>query len=200
MVGMLVKAEKQKPAEPPVPAPPTVVETPAPEVHKPQPPKPKQKPQIETVRAKPVEIKKSLPRKKSSKKVNPKSTIRPSPSTTSVATTEPVTSTTLSPVVDSEPLNTVSPPQFHAEYLDNPRPRYPLMSRKRREEGEVQLRVNVDAQGHPKSVEIKTSSGHPRLDQAARSAVNKWLFIPARKGGMNVAAWVVVPIQFNLER
>jgi len=46
---------------------------------------------------------------------------------------------------------------------------------------------------------LKTSSGSPRLDQAALDTVKRWRFVPARQGDQSVAAWVVVPISFSLE-
>lgn len=90
-------------------------------------------------------------------------------------------------------------PRFDADYLHNPRPVYPPMSRRMGEEGKVFLRVRVEADGRPSQVEIKTSSGSLRLDQAAEDAVRRWRFIPAKRGGEAVSAWVIVPISFNLK-
>jgi protein TonB len=207
MVGMLIKAQEQKPVEPAVTAPPPAPETPPPEPPAPAPPEPppppKPKPQTKPVRAKPVVPKKPVPRvTKPIEKVRPRETAKPvvqtSPAVSATAESSPVEAS--KPLADTRPVKRRTPPRFQADYLHNPHPRYPVMSRKRREEGEVQLRVRVNAKGHPESVEIHASSGHPRLDQAARSAVREWQFVPAQEGGMNVAAWVVVPIQFNLER
>jgi protein TonB len=47
-------------------------------------------------------------------------------------------------------------------------------------------------------VELRESSGHPRLDDAAAAAVRRWRFVPARRGEQPVGAWVLVPISFNL--
>ncbi len=94
----------------------------------------------------------------------------------------------------------VSPPRFDAAYLDNPQPPYPPMSKRTGEEGRVLLWVMVDADGSPSKVEVKTSSGSPRLDQAALEAVRKWTFVPARRGSEAVAAPVLVPVSFSLTR
>ena len=67
------------------------------------------------------------------------------------------------------------------------------------EEGKVQLRVFVDAGGRPSQIELKASSGSPRLDQAAQDAVWRWKFVPARRGDESIAAWVLVPIVFTLK-
>lgn len=101
--------------------------------------------------------------------------------------------------VETVSLPAFEPPRFSAAYLDNPKPIYPPASRRLGEEGKVILRVHVLPDGRPESVEIKASSGFPRLDEAARAAVEKWRFIPARRGEEAVAAWVVVPIVFSLD-
>lgn len=89
-------------------------------------------------------------------------------------------------------------PRFDADYLDNPAPVYPAMSRRMEETGKTVLRVYVEPSGKPSQVQIKSSSGSPRLDQAAQDAVWRWKFVPARRGAEAVAAWVLVPIVFNL--
>lgn len=93
----------------------------------------------------------------------------------------------------------VQPPRFDAEYLDNPKPAYPALSRRLSEQGRVLLRVHVDAEGRAVEVEVQTSSGHARLDDAALAAVRRWKFVPARRGTEPVAAWVRVPIEFTLK-
>lgn len=89
-------------------------------------------------------------------------------------------------------------PRFDADYLDNPAPVYPAMSRRMEETGKTVLRVYVEPSGKPSQVQVKSSSGSPRLDQAAQDAVWRWKFVPARRGAEAVAAWVLVPIVFNL--
>jgi len=92
----------------------------------------------------------------------------------------------------------VSQPRFDAGYLKNPAPAYPPASRRLGEEGRVVLRVLVESDGLASEVAIKTSSGFPRLDQAAEDAVRRWKFVPARQGDEAVRAAVLVPIVFNL--
>lgn len=91
------------------------------------------------------------------------------------------------------------PPVFDADYLDNPPPVFPSLSRRLGEQGRVILRVLVSPGGGAAEVQVRTSSGHDRLDQAARDAVRRWKFVPARRGGEAVAAWVLIPISFRLE-
>ena len=89
--------------------------------------------------------------------------------------------------------------RFDADYLHNPKPVYPHASRRLGEQGKVLLRVLVSAAGLAEKVEVKLSSGFTRLDQAAEEAVSQWRFVPAKRGETAIAAWVQVPITFQLE-
>jgi protein TonB len=97
------------------------------------------------------------------------------------------------------PVVPVTAPVFNADYLDNPPPRYPALSRRIGEKGRVILRVLVNASGAADEVQIRRSSGHARLDEAARGTVRRWKFVPAKRGEQPVAAWVLIPISFRLE-
>lgn len=90
-------------------------------------------------------------------------------------------------------------PRFDADYLDNPKPAYPAISRRMGEEGKVVLRVQVAASGLPTEVTLHAGSGSPRLDQVALETVRRWKFVPARLGDEAVAASVLVPIVFSLK-
>ena len=105
---------------------------------------------------------------------------------------------TSTPPVEVEPLPVV-PPRFNADYLDNPKPPYPVLSHRLKEEGEVRLRVWVDAAGAPSRVALSKSSGFERLDRIALETVQRWRFTPARQGDQAIAAQVIVPITFNLK-
>jgi periplasmic protein TonB len=93
----------------------------------------------------------------------------------------------------------VEPPKFGVAYLNNPKPNYPNLSRRTGERGRVLLKVLVDANGLPATVELGTSSGFERLDNAALEAVKQWRFVPARKSNQAISAWVTVPINFALD-
>lgn len=93
-----------------------------------------------------------------------------------------------------------SPPRFDADYLNNPAPDYPRLSRELGEAGRVLLRVHVTAQGNPDDIQLHQGSGYERLDHAARQAVRQWRFIPARLGSEAQPGWVLVPINFSLRR
>ncbi|MDE2583823.1 MAG: energy transducer TonB [Betaproteobacteria bacterium] len=103
------------------------------------------------------------------------------------------------PVAAPAPVPSLAQARFDADYLHNPKPAYPPLSRRLGEEGKVLLKVSVTAQGTAEQVEVHKSSGFSRLDAAARDAVQRWRFVPARRGDEPVAASVLVPITFALE-
>jgi protein TonB len=119
------------------------------------------------------------------------------PATTPAPTQAMVAAPTTSAPVAEAPAP-ISAPLFNAAYLHNPAPAYPLLSRRMGEQGNVRLRVFVSAAGQAETVEIESTSGSPRLDRAALDAVRNWRFVPARQGDRPLAAWVVVPILFQL--
>jgi protein TonB len=90
-------------------------------------------------------------------------------------------------------------PRFDADYLDNPKPAYPAISRRLNEQGRVMLRVHVAADGSASEVQLHASSGSSRLDQSALDTVRRWKFVPAKLGKDPVTAWVMVPIAFTLK-
>ena len=104
------------------------------------------------------------------------------------------------PAPVAPPAEPVSLARFDADYLKNPSPPYPPMARRQGEEGKVILRVSVNPQGAADNVEIKTSSGSPRLDESAQKTVRNWKFVPAKRGDTHVQSWVLVPIIFKLEQ
>ena len=97
----------------------------------------------------------------------------------------------------SLPMN--SQPKFGVEGLSNPAPSYPYLSRSQEEEGRVILQVYVNKKGRASRIETIQSSGHSRLDKAARKAVKNWTFIPALEDGNPTAGVVQVPISFVLK-
>lgn len=87
-----------------------------------------------------------------------------------------------------------------ALYLRNPKPGYPAASRRLGEQGTVYLRVFITVAGEAKRVELKTTSGFPRLDRAALETVQGWKFVPAKRDEKPIDAWVLVPIKFSLNK
>jgi len=103
-------------------------------------------------------------------------------------------------MADSTELPVYEPPKFGVSYLNNPPPVYPVDAKRRKQQGVVMLRVLVAANGKPDQIEISESAGVQSLDTAALNAVQKWTFIPAKIDQEVIAAYVIVPIRFNLEK
>jgi protein TonB len=82
-------------------------------------------------------------------------------------------------------------------YVEPPQPRYPVESRRSGEEGLVVLRVLINELGRAARVEIERSSGHSRLDEAARLAVQRALFRPYLENGVARMALATIPIEFS---
>jgi protein TonB len=124
----------------------------------------------------------------------------------STAITLPPPATTAlvaAPAPRPESADGTAPPLLDAQavgYLVPPAPRYPPASRRLREEGEVLVRVLIDAEGRPREIDVLRSSGHTRLDEAAIEAVRAALFRPYVAEGRARAAYVRVPVEFALRR
>lgn len=87
-----------------------------------------------------------------------------------------------------------------ALYLRNPKPGYPSASRRLGEQGTVYVRAFINVAGEAKSVELKKSSGYPRLDRAAVDAIRTWKFVPAKRDDKPIEAAVIVPMKFSLNK
>ncbi|MBF0219561.1 MAG: energy transducer TonB [Gammaproteobacteria bacterium] len=124
------------------------------------------------------------------------------PAIAAIATPELVTpalaiSSTAASEVMTEPL--FEEASYHADYLNNPPPSYPLLARRRREQGTVRLSVQVSAAGSVTALSISQSSGYQRLDAAALEAVKKWQFIAAKRNGIAIDSTVSIPLEFRLD-
>lgn len=121
----------------------------------------------------------------------------PAPVAPVVAAAPPATASTA-------PAGPASPPRLQlpssaADYLNNPPPEYPRLSRRMGEQGKVVVRVLIGADGSAQKAEINRSSGYDRLDQAALATVLKWRYVPGKRGDKPEAMWFNVPISFVLE-
>lgn len=114
------------------------------------------------------------------------------------ATPPPSTPVVASASPSPTPVAAIEPPRGDMAYLNNPAPSYPVASRRNGEHGRVMLRVRVDDKGGVETIELQASSGYPRLDEAALTAVRRWRFVPARQGERAVPGWALVPINFSL--
>lgn len=90
-------------------------------------------------------------------------------------------------------------PSSNADYLNNPRPAYPALSKRLGEQGKVVVRVFIETSGTASKAEIAQSSGFDRLDQTALDTVRRWRYVPGKRAGVPEAMWFNVPINFVLE-
>ena len=90
-------------------------------------------------------------------------------------------------------------PSSDADYLNNPTPTYPSMSRRMGEQGTVLVRAFINTDGRAEKAEIRTSSGYSRLDDAALATVQRWRYVPGQRAGVAEAMWFNVPIRFLLD-
>ncbi len=90
-------------------------------------------------------------------------------------------------------------PSSDADYLQNPRPPYPSISRRLNEQGKTTVRVLIGSDGLPQRAEIAKSSGFARLDEAAMATVMRWRYVPGKRGGVAETMWFNVPINWVLE-
>jgi protein TonB len=72
------------------------------------------------------------------------------------------------------------------------------MSKRMGEQGKVVLRILVNEKGHPDQVQIQTSSGFARLDEAGRQAGLRAVFKPRLEDGRPVSVYVLIPVNFQL--
>jgi protein TonB len=82
---------------------------------------------------------------------------------------------------------------------DRSPPTYPKMSARLNEQGKTVLLVELGEDGRVVDAKVKTSSGYPRLDEAALSVVKSWHCKPVIRDGAAVRAQAVQPFNFTLE-
>lgn len=111
---------------------------------------------------------------------------------------------TISPAEPSEPGSGEKPLSgFGADVIPASadtiiRPVYPLNARRRGEEGKVTLEFDVSENGKALSPVIIESSGYNDLDHAAKHAVLKATFTPAKKDGIPIASRISLTFVFRL--
>jgi protein TonB len=98
---------------------------------------------------------------------------------------------------DAAPVE-ATPVLWNLKLVDMRPPVYPPRCLRLGIEGRVKVRVLVGENGRPQEVTVGQSSGEASLDQAALDAVREWRFEPAKRNGVAVRAWAIVPVEFKL--
>jgi bla regulator protein BlaR1 len=79
------------------------------------------------------------------------------------------------------------------------KPAWPKASLAARETGTVNLAFLIDADGNVHDSQVRRTSGHPALDEAARDGIAKCSFHAARQDGEPVTSWVMLQYVWTLE-
>jgi protein TonB len=77
-------------------------------------------------------------------------------------------------------------------------PEYPASSQRLEETGTVLLQFLIGTDGRVKDSKIVTSSGHPRLDEAARDALGSCRFVPGTVDGKPEESWAPIKYTWKL--
>ena len=128
----------------------------------------------------------------------------PSPSPSPLVA-QPIAPPPPAPVADTPPVPApaapVAPrtlPPSAVQFLVPPAPVYSRISARMRESGKAMVRVWIDEAGLPRNVQLVSSTGFVRLDDAALAAVRNARFKPYLENGVAVAGWASIPIEFEL--
>lgn len=85
----------------------------------------------------------------------------------------------------------------YASYV--PTPKYPLISRRNKEEGSIVFNIKIDKEGNMTAYKIVQSSGYERLDKEAEKSLKTAKFKPAIKNGVPVNSNFDLKITFTLK-
>ena len=85
------------------------------------------------------------------------------------------------------------------QVLYNPKPSYPLLSRKLREQGLVMIKLCVNQGGFVDEASITRSSGFQGLDKSALTTLSQWRFLPLSSALHHSLQCFQAPVHFSLE-
>lgn len=114
----------------------------------------------------------------------------------------PETLTAASPAKETSPAPAtprLELPSSDADYLHNPKPPYPPLSKRLGEQGTVVIRAFIGIDGTATQASIHRSSGFDRLDQVALATARQWRYVPGARAGRPEPMWFNVPFHFVLE-
>jgi protein TonB len=108
----------------------------------------------------------------------------------------PVAAATVQPAPVAKPVERSAPALASANCE---KPEYPMVSRRKEEEGTVYLKFLIGVDGQVQQSEVEKSSGFRRLDEAARAGLAKCKFKPATVDGVPVDGWANMKYVWRLE-
>ena len=185
----LIQPKKLEPPPPP----------PKPEPKKTEPPKPPKPEPVKPEPAKVVEQRTEPPKPEPAKAVapTPELTPKPAPAPAPAPPPEPVAKPAPQPA--PAPTQAKSSSGSSAQYVGSCEAPYPTMSKRMNEKGTVVVKVLVKSDGTAGDVELKSSSGYPRLDQAWLEAIKTCRFTPSTgSDGKPIDEWFSAPHTFRL--
>lgn len=119
------------------------------------------------------------------------------------STTTAISATTQKPVAKPPPpvvSNKVAARQNPKRPFSITEDDYPPQSKRLGEEGSVVLRLFIAEDGSMTDVQVVTSSGFPRLDEAAVKKAKRWRAIPATEGGKPVASVMDFKVTWKIKQ
>jgi protein TonB len=148
--------------------------------------------------AQPKNTKPSLP-KESTKTIAPEGT-KPSNEkpTTAAPSAAPPTPSEGVAGGQSAPTN-VSLSQLVILYKPDTEAFYPAFSKRIGEEGNVEVRLQIDESGNVQTTQVSLSSGSPRLDKAAMDLAQKIRFKPYLQNGVPIKIFAKIGVKFKLK-
>ena len=183
----LIQPKKLEPPPPP----------PKPEPKKPEPPKPPKPEPVKPEPPKVVEQRPEPPKPEPPKSAPPAPEALPKPAPAPAPPPEAVAKPAPPPA--PAPSAAKSSSVSSAQYVGSCEAPYPTMSKRMNEKGTVVLKVLVKSDGTAGDVELKSSSGYPRLDQAWLEAIKTCRFTPSTgSDGKPIDEWFSAPHTFRL--
>ena len=183
----LIQPKKLEPPPPP----------PKPEPKKPEPPKPPKPEPVKPEPPKVVEQRPEPPKPDPPKSAPPAPEALPKPAPAPAPPPEAVAKPAPPPA--PAPSAAKSSSGSSAQYVGSCEAPYPTMSKRMNEKGTVVVKVLVKSDGTAGDVELKSSSGYPRLDQAWLEAIKTCRFTPSTgSDGKPIDEWFSAPHTFRL--
>lgn len=125
--------------------------------------------------------------------------MEPQPAPVMIAAPAPAPPSTASAPAAPAPPTVVESSSLGTKMISGAPPRYPMDSRRKREQGTVVLTLTLGVDGNVSAISVAQSSGFERLDDAALRAVRKWRWAPTLRNGQPVMVRGQVEIPFVLQ-